>query len=108
MVTDAGITGADTMVKLLPSGTLNVRYEQDTGLIYIRIQSLKEYCAKRGIGIQSVKESLMARGLLQNANYRMVMSKNLPYSTGRTYCIVVKVDELMKTALDVMVENASE
>lgn len=108
VVTDAGITGADTMVKLLPSGTLNVRYEQDTGLIYIRIQSLKEYCAKRGIGIQSVKESLMARGLLQNANYRMVMSKNLPYSTGRTYCIVVKVDELMKTALDVMVENASE
>lgn len=108
VVTDAGLVDGATMVKLVPTGTLNVRYEQDTGLIYIRTQALKEYCSKRGIGIQSVKESLEIRGLLQNANYRMVMSKNLPYSTGRTYCIVVKVDELMKAALDVMMENASE
>lgn len=107
-VTDTGVVDGTTIVKLTPAGTLNVRYEQDTGLIYIRTQSLKEYCSKRGIGIQSVKESLEHRGLLQNANYRMVMSKNLPYSTGRTYCIVVKVDELMKAALDVMVEKASE
>lgn len=108
VVTDVGVTDDTTMLRLSPSGTLNVRYEQDTGLIYIRTQALKEYCAKRGIGIQSVKESLEIRGLLHNHNHRMIMSKGLPYSTGRTYCIVVKVDDLMRAALDVMVENANE
>lgn len=108
VVTDVGTIEGSIMVKLMPMGALNVRYEQDAGRIYIRTQALKEYCAKRNIGIQSVKESLSQRGLLQSANARVVMSKGLSISTGRTYCIVVAVDELLKSALDNMLEKVNE
>lgn len=108
VVTDVGVGEGATLVKLMPSGALNVRYEQDKGLIYIRTQALKEYCAKRNIGIQSVKESLGLKGLLQSPNYRMVLSKGLPISTGRTYCMVVVVDELLKSTLDSMIEVNDE
>lgn len=108
LVTDVGINEGTTMIKLQPTGALNVRYEQDAGVIYIRTQALKEYCAKRNIGIQSVKETLDARGLLQNSQMRMVMSKGLPISTGRTYCLAVKADELTKAAIENMMEKLNE
>lgn len=105
VVTDSGIDSGAVMVKLMPTGSLNVRYEQDAGLIYIRTQALKEYCSKRGVGIQSVKESLESRGLLRNTNARIVMSKGLAISTGRTYCIVIAVDELLQAALNTILET---
>lgn len=108
LVTDVGIGDGATMVKLMPSGALNVRYEQDSGLIYIRTQALKEYCARRNIGIQSVKESLSIKGLLRDSNARMVLSKGLPYSTGRSYCIVVAVDDLLKSTLNSILEDQNE
>lgn len=108
VVTDIGTMEGSIMVKLMPMGALNVRYEQDTGLIYVRTQALKEYCAKRNIGIQSVKESLEQRGLLRSASARVVMSKGLSVSTGRTYCIVIAVDELLKSALSNILEKANE
>lgn len=108
VVTDVGVQDGTTMVKLMPSGALNVRYEQDRDLIFIRTQALKEYCAKRGVGIQSVKDSLEQRDLLKSHNHRIVMSKGLPYQTGRTYCFAIAVDDIMKAALTSMLENASE
>lgn len=108
VVTDVGAIEGTTMVKLMPTGALNVRYEQDRGLIFVRSQALKEYCAKRGIGIQSVKESLELRGLLHETNARVVLSKGLPLATGRSYCVVIKVDEIMKSALDNMLKVDDE
>lgn len=108
VVTDVGVQDNTYMVKMAPSGPLNIRYEQDVGIIYVRTQALKEYCAKRGIGLNSVKDTLDQRGLLHNANLRMVLSKGLPTSTGRAYCIAIKVDELVKSTLDNMLERQDE
>lgn len=105
VVTDKGLTPDTLMIRLTPNGALNVRYEQDTGLVYVRTSALKEYLAKRGIGISSVKDALDQRGLLLNSNHRMVLSKGLPQTTGRVYCLVVKADELVKSALDVLLEE---
>lgn len=106
VVTDKGTTNDTIMVRLSPSGALNVRYEQDTGMVYVRTSALKEYLAKRGIGINSVKDTLEQRGLLLNGNHRMVLSKGLPQTTGRVYCLTIKADELVKTTLDTMVEES--
>lgn len=108
VVTDKGITEGSYMVKLQPSGALNVRYEQDAGTIFVRTQALKEYCAKRNIGVNSVKANLEQQGLLVDSQVRIVMSKGLPNSTGRSYCVAVRVDALTKATLDTMLENANE
>lgn len=108
VVTDAGVADGAIMIKMIPSGPLNVRYEQDKGLIYVRTGSLKEYCAKRGIGINSVKATLEQKNLLHSSNERIVISKGLPSSTGRVYCIAIKVDEITKATLDVIMDNNNE
>lgn len=108
VVTDTGTIEGAMLVKLSPMGALNVRYEQDAGIIYIRTNALKEYCSKRNIGIQSVKSSLEASGLLQNANKRVVLSKGLPMNTGRTYCLALTVDDLIRSTMDTIMENTSE
>lgn len=107
VVTDVGIAD-DVMVKLMPIGSLNVRYEQDKDLIFIRTQALKDYCSRRGIGINSVKEALRLRGLLEDDKARKVLSKGLPTSTGRAYCLVVRVDEITRSTLDTLVEVRRE
>lgn len=108
VVTDAGVQEGQMMIRMAPTGTLNVRYEQDTGTVSIRTSALKEYLAKRNIGINSVKESLMQRGLLHSASTRLVLSKGLPSDTVRTYCIVVKADDLVKSTLDNLVDDKNE
>ena len=108
VVTDVGVAEGAILVRMAPSGALNVRYEQDKGIIYVRTHALKEYCARRGIGINSVKETLEMRGLLENPQARIVMSKGLANSTGRTYCLAVKVDEFIKASLDNMMERRDE
>jgi len=106
VVTDKGTTENSTMIRLFPSGSLNVRYEQDTGLVYVRTSALKEYLAKRAIGINSVRDTLEQRGLLHSLNTRKVISQGLPQTSGRVYCMVMKVDELVKNTLDIMLENS--
>jgi hypothetical protein len=107
VVTDKGTQEGTTMVKLFPSGALNVRYEQDTGLVYVRTSALKEYLAKRAIGINSVRDTLEQRGLLHTLSTRKVISQGLPQTSGRVYCMVMKVDELVKNTLDIMLENSN-
>lgn len=108
VVTDVGLQEGQMMVRMAPTGTLNVRYEQDTGTVSIRSSALKEYLAKRNIGINSVKESLMQRGLLHSASTRLVLSKGLPSNTIRAYCIVVKADDLVKSTLDTLLDDNKE
>lgn len=108
VVTDIGVGENAIMVRLTPSGPLNVRYEQDTGLIYIRTAALKEYCAKREIGFNTVKSTLESNHLLQQSQVRAVLSRGLPQSTGRTYCLVVKADDISKATLDSLVEANGE
>lgn len=107
VVTDKGTTENSVMVKLFPSGALNVRYEQDTGLVYVRTSALKEYLAKRGIGISSVRDTLTQRGLLVDGSARKIISTGLPNTSGRVYCMVVKADDIMKSTLDIMVEDSN-
>ena len=108
VVTDVGVQEGQMMIRMAPVGTLNVRYEQDTGMVYIRTSALKEYLAKRNIGINSVKDALTQRGLLTHASARLILSKGLPNTTGRTYCMVVKADELVKSTYNSLLEDTGE
>lgn len=108
VVTDVGLQEGQLMVRMAPTGTLNVRYEQDSGMVYIRTSALKEYLSKRNIGINSVKDALTQRGLLTHASARLILSKGLPNTTGRTYCMVIKADELVKSTYSSLLEDASE
>lgn len=108
LVTDVGIEPNTTMVRMAPVGPLNVRYEQDTGMIYVRTNALKDYCSKRGIGVNSVKETLEARGMLENPQARIVLSKGLASSTGRTYCLAIRADAIIKASIETMLGEASD
>ena len=96
------------MIRLFPQGALNVRYEQDSGNVYIRTGALKEFLAKRGVGINSVKDALHQRGLLLEYGVRRVLSQGLPQNSGRSYCWVVRADDLVKSTLDQIVEDSNE
>ena len=96
------------MIRLFPQGALNVRYEQDSGNVYIRTGALKEFLAKRGVGINSVKDALHQRGLLLESGVRRVLSQGLPQNSGRSYCWVVRADDLVKSTLDQIVEDGNE
>ena len=108
VVTDKGTTEGTTMIRLFPQGALNVRYEQDTGNVLIRTGALKEFLAKRGVGINSVREALNQRGLLLESSARRVLSQGLPQNSGRSYCWVIKADDLVKSTLDQIVEENNE
>ena len=108
VVTDKGTTEGTTMIRLFPQGALNVRYEQDTGNVLIRTGALKEFLAKRGVGINSVREALNQRGLLLESSARRVLSQGLPQNSGRSYCWVIKADDLVKSTLDQIVEDNNE
>ena len=82
VVTDKGTTEGSIMIRLFPQGALNVRYEQDTGNVLIRTGALKEFLAKRGVGINSVREALNQRGLLLESSARRVLSQGLPQNSG--------------------------
>lgn len=107
-VVDVGIEPNTTMVRLTPTGQLNVRYEMDKGILYVRTQALKEYCSKQGVGVNSVKESLLERGLLESSSVRVTLSKGLSIETGRAVCIAIKVDEFTQSALLNMLEKQDE
>lgn len=108
VVTDKGTTEGSIMIRLFPQGALNVRYEQDSGNVYIRTGALKEFLAKRGVGINSVKDALHQRGLLLESGVRRVLSQGLPQNSGRSYCWVVRADDLVKSTLDQIVEDGNE
>lgn len=108
VVTDKGTTEGSIMIRLFPQGALNVRYEQDTGNVLIRTGALKEFLAKRGVGINSVREALNQRGLLLESSARRVLSQGLPQNSGRSYCWVIKADDLVKSTLDQIVEDNNE
>lgn len=108
VVTDKGTTEGTVMVRLFPQGALNVRYEQDTGMVYIRTTALKEYLAKRGVGVNAVRDALQQRGLLVDVSARRVISQGLPQTSGRVYCLSIKADDLVKSTLDQIVEDNNE
>lgn len=108
VVTDKGATEGTVMVRLFPQGALNVRYEQDTGMVYIRTTALKEYLAKRGVGVNAVRDALQQRGLLVDVSARRVISQGLPQTSGRVYCLSIKADDLVKSTLDQIVEDNNE
>ena len=108
VVTDKGTTEGTVMVRLFPQGALNVRYEQDTGIVYIRTTALKEYLAKRGVGVNAIRDTLQQRGLLLEASARRVISQGLPQTSGRVYCLSIKADDLVKSTLDQIVEDNDE
>ena len=108
VVTDKGTTEGTVMVRMFPQGALNVRYEQDTGMVYIRTTALKEYLAKRGVGVNAVRDALQQRGLLVDASARRVISQGLPQTSGRVYCLSIKADDLVKSTLDQIVEDSNE
>lgn len=108
VVTDKGTTEGAVMVRLFPQGALNVRYEQDTGIVYIRTTALKEYLAKRGVGVNAIRDTLQQRGLLLEASARRVISQGLPQTSGRVYCLSIKADDLVKSTLDQIVEDNDE
>lgn len=108
VVTDKGTTEGTVMVRMFPQGALNVRYEQDTGMVYIRTTALKEYLAKRGVGVNAVRDALQQRGLLVDASARRVISQGLPQTSGRVYCLSIKADDLVKSTLDQIVEDNNE
>lgn len=96
------------MMKLQPTGQLNVRYEESEGMLYIRTQALKEYCGKRGTGLQTVVNSLNDKRLLEKRTHQMIMSRGLPITTARTTVLVVRVDQATKITLDAIVEANDE
>lgn len=108
VVTDKGTTEGTVMVRMFPQGALNVRYEQDTGMVYIRTTALKEYLAKRGVGVNAVRDALQQRGLLVDVSARRVISQGLPQTSGRVYCLSIKADDLVKSTLDQIVEDNNE
>ena len=108
VVTDEGTTEGTVMVRMFPQGALNVRYEQDTGMVYIRTTALKEYLAKRGVGVNAVRDALQQRGLLVDVSARRVISQGLPQTSGRVYCLSIKADDLVKSTLDQIVEDNNE
>ncbi len=108
VVTDKGTTEGTVMVRLSPQGALNVRYEQDTGIVYIRTTALKEYLAKRGVGVNAIRDTLQQRGLLLEVSARRVISQGLPQTSGRVYCLSIKADDLVKSTLDQIVEDNDE
>lgn len=100
LVIDNGIGEGAEIMKMMPVGELNVRYEMDKGLLYIRNSAFKEYCHHRNIGFNAVKQSLDDKGVLVDVSKRIIISKGMVVSTGRVYCMVLKVDDLIKGTMD--------
>lgn len=105
LIVDKGVMENSTIVKLLPSFGLSVRYEIHSRKLYILKTSLKDFCSKQGVGIGAVLEDLASRGLIARENARIVLTKDTNLSTVRSYCVEINVDDLMSNTIDNLVKK---
>jgi len=73
---------ATTIVKQ-PIGQLVVRYEQHSGAIYIDRKALKRYLSERQIDYAPMKNLLMSKGVLKDADKRKVLGAGTTFSGGQ-------------------------
>jgi len=73
---------ATTIVKQ-PVGQLVVRYEQHNGAIYIDRKVLKRYLSERQIDYTPMKNVLLAKGVLKDADKRKVLGAGTTFAGGQ-------------------------
>ena len=89
---------ATTIVKQ-PVGQLVVRYEQHNGLIYIDRKVLKRYLSERQIDYAPMKNLLVQKGVLKDADKRKVLGAGTTFAGGQvdTWLIDANHPELADT-----------
>ena len=65
----------------LPLGELNVRYEPDAGVVYIKVSSLTSWCSEKRITFNPLKKSLEDHKMTLNiTRYNLALGTTLPAS----------------------------
>ena len=79
-----------------PRGSLTVRHELDTGVIYLLKSEFKRYCIETGSNYGAIQEELTATGVLVDHDAKKVLGAGTEMSTGQVRCWLINVQELQK------------
>jgi hypothetical protein len=92
---NAGLTGLNQR----PMRALSQRYEKDSQLLYIGRKHLKHYMDERHYNYNEIKDDLMARGILLEADVKKVLGGGTDLTGGQVSCWKVQADHTELGAL---------
>jgi hypothetical protein len=69
-----------------PHGSLLIRNEVDTGLIYIAKHAINSYCTEQKANFRKLEAELIANKVLLNRNKYKVLGADTPWASGQTRC----------------------
>src|ERR1035437_4764263 len=92
---NAGLTGLNQR----PMHALSQRYEKDTQMLYIGRKHIKHYMDELHYNYNEVKDDLMARGILLEADVKKVLGGGTDLTGGQVSCWKVQADHAELGAL---------
>jgi hypothetical protein len=79
-----------------PRGALTIRYEKDTGLIFVMKSAFRQFCNETGAHFSDIQEALEQQKVLLHRNTQKVLGAGTDFGKGQVRCWMISVAELEK------------